>query len=612
MHTNALAKETSPYLLQHAHNPVNWFPWGDEAFTKARLEDKPIFLSVGYSACHWCHVMERESFEDEDLARLLNEHFVSIKVDKEERPDIDEIYMAAVQILTQQGGWPMSIFLAPNGKPFFGGTYFPLEDRSGRAGLKTVLRELARLWNKRRADVLKDAEQLGAAVQEQLTFRLPAKKPLDENLLVGFVGQLFANFDEEHGGFGFKPKFPPSTALTALLYFQKHLPDPDPRIKNMILRTLDQMSWGGIHDHLGGGFHRYSTDERWLAPHFEKMLYDNALLAQTYAEASVAFPIQNYEQIARTTYDWVLREMTSPEGAFYSAMDADSEGQEGKFYLWTKKEVAALLNQDSTVFSAIFNIKEEGNFQDEAPGMEAESNILHLTEPWANRAARLRVAEPVLRERIGAWKTALLTARSKRVRPAIDEKILTFWNALMIASLARGAVLLNEPRYEEAAARAAEFLLRKLRATNGRWLATHRNGQSRFAAYLNDHAALALAFTELYDATGEAGWKNEALAVANVMNQYFADVNGGYFFTPSDHEKLLARAKNALDEATPSGNGLAAQALIRLHAITGDKQYKENAFRIFAEFQGIMERLPEATASLHLAFAQANQSGQPI
>lgn len=604
-HTNALAGETSPYLLQHAHNPVNWQPWGSTAFAQARREDKPIFLSVGYSACHWCHVMERESFENEAVAELLNAHFVPIKVDREERPDVDEVYMAAVEIVTQSGGWPMSVFLTPEGKPFFGGTYFPPENRYGRSGFKTLLRQIAMAWKEQRADLLLASEQLSAAVREQLALpRLAASQPLDARLLAGFVERLHEQFDPLHGGFAIRPKFPPGNALPLLLYLQAHLTPPDPRIRDMLTRTLDQMARGGIHDQAGGGFHRYSTDEKWLVPHFEKTLYDNALLAEAYAAAAVACSNPEYALAARGTYDWALREMTAPEDAFYSALDADSAGQEGKFYLWSKPELEALLGPDAAVFCAIFNVREEGNFPDEATSEYCGTNILHLTEPLAALAPRLQLTEPALRAKVAAWKETLLAARAKRIRPATDDKILTYWNALMIASLARGAALLQEPRYGRAAERAAEFLLRNLRTADGRWLAVCCKGQCKLPAYLDDHASLAVAFLELYSLTRAERWKDEAAAVMKVLEQHFAAADGGYFFTADDHEQLLARTKNPLDKATPAGNGLAAQALVRLCALTGDNDYRQRADKIFTAFHGLMEHAPAATASLLLAFAQ--------
>jgi uncharacterized protein YyaL (SSP411 family) len=610
-HTNALARETSPYLLQHAHNPVNWYPWGREAFELAKKEDKPVFLSVGYSACHWCHVMEHESFENDDVAALLNDNFVAIKVDREERPDVDDIYMTAVQLLTRRGGWPMSVFLTPDGKPFFGGTYFPREDRFGRAGFKTVLRSIAENWKAKRAEVLDDAAELTKAVRAALTERrIEPRGKLDDALLDDAVAGLHADFDPIQGGFSDAPKFPPNSVLPLLLKLQTRTTAPDRRVHAMLERTLDAMALGGIHDHLGGGFHRYSTDERWLLPHFEKMLYDNALLAASYAEASVVLRRPDYARVARGAYEWVLREMTAPGGAFYSALDADSEGEEGKYYVWTQREIADALGSDAAAFCRLFNVRAEGNFVEEASARATGRNVLHLTSPLA------AVAAPESRRDVDAWKAKLFTARQRRVRPGLDDKILTAWNALMISSLARGAVALHEPRYADAAVRAAEFLLQQLRTPNGRWLAVHAKGWSKLPAYLDDHAFLAVAFLDLDDCvaqfaklrnspSGDARWRDEAVNVLRVMDEHFADKDdGGFFFTADDHEALLARTKDPVDKAIPSGNGLAAQALVRLAALTGEERYRNDAKRLLEHFLGYMERTPHGTASMLLAATQ--------
>jgi uncharacterized protein len=601
--TNALARETSPYLLQHAHNPVNWYPWGPEAFEKAKKEDKPIFLSVGYSSCHWCHVMERESFENEAVAKVLNDHFISIKVDREERPDVDEIYMTAVQVVTQRGGWPMTVFMNHDGKPFFGGTYFPPDDRQGRMGFVSLLERVNEIWTTRKEDVLKDAENLTAVVREHLArAKIPAETRLDGDLLKRAVEQIHENFDPVLGGFGSRPKFPPNNGLPLLLHLRESL-GVNEKIDAMNTLTLDQMAMGGIHDHLAGGFHRYSTDERWLLPHFEKMLYDNALLSRSYAQASVIYNNPEYARVARGVHDWVLREMTSPEGGFYSTLDADSEGHEGKFYVWRRTEIEQLLGTDAAEFSTIFNILPEGNFKEEATGEDTGLNIPHLTQPYATHAARLKISEADLRKKVDAWKATLLAVRIKRVWPALDDKILTAWNGLMISSLARGAKWLNEPRYKDAAVKAAEFLLKNL-CKDGRWLATHRHGQSKLAAYLDDHAFMAIAFLDLFDTTGDARWKTEAIDIVKVMDTHFADKNGGgYFFTADDHEVLLARTKDPVDKAIPSGNGWAAQALVRLAEITGDNTYRDKALALIQEVQGLMERAPQATESILLGFA---------
>ncbi len=610
-HTNALAKETSPYLLQHAHNPVNWYPWGEEAFEKAKKEDKPIFLSVGYSSCHWCHVMERESFENEKVAEVLNKHFIAIKVDREERPDVDEIYMSAVQLVTQHGGWPMSVFMTADGRPFFGGTYYPPDDKFGRMGFTTLLENIQRVWKSNRADVLKDADGLSEAVREHLSERkIPAKGALDRALLAGCIDDLYENFDSNRGGFGRRPKFPPNNGLPLLLYLKETAPKANQKLDDMLTLTLDQMAMGGIHDHLGGGFHRYSTDEKWLVPHFEKMLYDNALLSRAYAQASVIFNDPEYARVARDTYDWVLREMTSPEGGFYSTLDADSEGVEGKFYVWSRKEIEDLLGADAVKFCEIYNVKADGNFKEEATGHDTGHNILHLQESLKAHAFRAKAEEADLRKKVDEWKAKLLAVRIKRVWPGLDDKILTAWNGLMIASLARGSIWLKEPRYKDAAVKAAEFLLKNQKTKDGRWLATHRKGQSKLPAYLDDHAFIAVAFLDLFDATGDERWKKEAIATVELMDKHFADkTRGGYFFTADDHEKLLARTKDPIDKAIPSGNGWAAQALVRLSVLTGDKSYLEKAGKVLGEFQGLMERAPQATESPLLALGYFLDAG---
>ncbi|HLX60938.1 MAG TPA: thioredoxin domain-containing protein [Planctomycetota bacterium] len=604
--TNALAKETSPYLLQHAHNPVNWYPWGDEAFAKAKKENKPVFLSVGYSSCHWCHVMEHESFENESVAKILNDNFIAIKVDREERPDIDEIYMACVQLVSGRGGWPMSVFLTPEGKPFYGGTYFPPEDFGQRIGFKSLLNRVHEAWLNQHDDIVKDSERMSDAVREQLANRkIDAQTTLDKDFFAATLEDLHESFDPQRGGFSRAPKFPPNNGLPYLLYMKQHGYARDPKaLDEMITLTLDQMALGGIHDHLAGGFHRYSTDERWFLPHFEKMLYDNALLAPSYAQAAIVYNNPNYERVARGICDWVLREMSSPDGGFYSTLDADSEGEEGKFYVWSTDEIKALLGKDGDTFCKIFNASDDGNFHEEATGKRMHHNILFLSKPLAEHAKNLKLSEDELRAKVDGWKKTLLVARVKRVWPSLDDKILTAWNGLMIAGLAKTSVLLKEPRYKDAALKAAEFMLKNQRTPGGRWLATHRKGQSKLPAYLDDHAFMALAFAELFEATQDERWKKEAVALIDLMDKHFADEKGGgYFFIADDHEKLLARTKDATDKAIPSGNGWAAQALVELWLITGDERYHAKAKALLAEFHGLMERIPRATESLLLAGA---------
>ncbi len=605
--TNALAKETSPYLLQHAHNPVNWRPWGEEAFAAARKEDKPIFLSVGYSACHWCHVMEHESFENEAIAELINKNFIAIKVDREERPDVDEIYMAAVQVVSGRGGWPMSVFMTADGKPFFGGTYYPPEDMRGRMGFKTLLNRVNDVWTKQRDDLLKDADRLTEALRTQLASRrVDAAGQLDEDFLQNTISKLYESLDPIHGGFGGAPKFPPNSTLPFLLYMRQRPAAKDTKtIDEIATLTMNKMALGGMHDQLGGGFHRYSTDERWFLPHFEKMLYDNAMLSRAYAEASIVYKNPEYERVARDVCDWVLREMTSPDGGFYSALDADSDGEEGKFYIWGKHEIEQLLGKDADLFGTIFNVSDDGNYREEGTGKRTGHSILFLSKPIAELAKDVKLDEAALREKIESWRKTLMAVRIKRIWPLLDDKVLTAWNGLMIASLARTSVALNEPRYRDAALKAAEFQLKNQRTAEGRWLATHRKGQSKLPAYLDDHAFLAMAFLELHAATKDDRWKNEAIKIVDLMDKHFADPKGGgYFFTADDHEKLLARTKDPVDKAIPSGNGWAAQALVRLWILTSDENYHAKARSLTGEFQGMMERIPHASESMLLAAAQ--------
>jgi uncharacterized protein YyaL (SSP411 family) len=614
--TNALARETSPYLLQHAHNPVNWYPWGNEAFAKARAENKPIFLSVGYSSCHWCHVMERESFENENVAKVLNDSFVCIKVDREERPDVDEIYMTAVQFMTQRGGWPMSVFMTADGRPFFGGTYFPTPH------FVQLLERIHKVWTTQHDALLVDANRLGDAVKENFSRpKLPASGSLGMALTENFIEKLSENFDRLNGGFGSRPKFPPNNALPLMIYLQqqttltpestKEQKEQAELIARMTVTTLDKLAQGGIHDQIAGGFHRYSTDAIWLVPHFEKMLYDNALLSRSYAQASVVYSSPEYARVARDVYEWVLREMTSPEGGFYSSLDADSEGHEGKFYVWKQSEIISLLGSDAELFCDVYTIRNDGNFMEEATGAPTKLNIPHLVDSLRVLSERLKIKEDMLRTKLDLCRTKLLAARNQRIWPALDDKILTSWNGLMISSFARGSICLKEPRYLQAALKCAEFLLQNLRTPEGRWLATYRkdsaqeNGQSKHPAYLDDHAFLAVAFLDLFEATHDERWKNEALALVETMDKHFADPTGGaYYFTADDHEKLLARTKDPIDKAIPSGNGWAAQALVRLAKITGKNHYANKAHKLFSEFHGLMERAPEATESLLLAVAE--------
>ncbi|MCW8131647.1 MAG: DUF255 domain-containing protein [Planctomycetota bacterium] len=595
-HTNRLAKETSPYLLQHRHNPVDWYPWGDEAFEKARKEDKPVFLSVGYSACHWCHVMERESFEDEEVAKLLNARFVSIKIDREERPDVDDIYMRYVHLTRQSGGWPMSVVVTPEGAPFFGGTYYP------KPVFMQVMNRVADAWKEKKDDIRKHTQQVVEILNEEANARYkPPERPLSRATVRGVTKMLERFFDFQNGGLQSQRKFPPHMTMEMLV----ELAAKDPQnagVRGMLTLTLDKMQLGGIHDHLGGGFHRYATDPIWFLPHFEKMLYDNAQLGRYFSRASVVLKNPEYARTARGIFDWVLREMTAPEGVFYSAYDADSEGEEGKFYVWDKKEIDELLGADAPLFCEVYGVEAGGNFREEATGHETGLNIPHLKEGLAGHAARLKTSEDALRAKLEPLKQKLLAARVKRVWPHLDDKILTSWNAMTIGAMAKGAVYLNEPKYLQAALKAAGWLLKNHRDAKGRWLATSRKGDARLAAYLDDHACLANAFMDLFDATGDARWRDEAAAVVKILDAHFWDEkHGGYFFVADDHEKLLVRVKNPSDNATPSGNGIAAQALVRLAKATGERAYAERAGRLFAAFHTLLDLAPVQVESMLLA-----------
>jgi uncharacterized protein YyaL (SSP411 family) len=599
--TNRLARESSPYLRQHRHNPVDWHPWGPEALDLARRLDRPIFLSVGYSACHWCHVMEHESFENEEIAKILNDHFVSIKVDREERPDLDQIYMTSVQLLTGQGGWPMSVFLTPDLRPFTGGTYFPPDDRFGRPGFRRVLLTVAEWWKDRRADIDRAAGQLTDAIREAGQLR-PAAGGLDDSLLRRAADTLGQAFDAQDGGFGSAPKFPHPMDLRVLLRAWRRFGDNI--ALNMVRHTLDCMARGGIYDHLGGGFARYSTDARWLVPHFEKMLYDNALLVPCYLETFQVTGDPNYRQIVEETLAWVAREMTSPEGAFYSTLDADSEGVEGKFYVWTEEEIEQVLGKaDAAVFNAVYGVEPDGNWHDPHGHAPERANILHRRKTFAQAAKLHGTSEDDLLALLACCREKLFAVRGKRVRPGLDDKALTSWNALMIGALAHAAQVLDNPAHAAAAARAADFILTRMRTPDGRLLRTFStDSEPKLNAYLEDYAFLADALVTLYEATFEARWITAALDVARVMlDQFWDDAGGGFFYTGREHEALIARTKDAHDNAIPSGNAMAATALLRLAELTGRADLRDRAARTLQLYQGLMASHPMAAGQMLLA-----------
>jgi uncharacterized protein YyaL (SSP411 family) len=568
-YTNRLILETSPYLLQHAHNPVNWHAWGDEAFTEARRLSRPVFLSIGYSTCHWCHVMEGESFEDEEIARFMNEHYVCIKVDREERPDVDAIYMSAVQALTGSGGWPMSVWLTAEREPFFGGTYFPPRDgaRGAQHGFLTILRELADTYHKDTARVTKAAAALTQAVRAEMqgqaggggaTAGLPGA-----DAIATVVDYFKSAFDEVHGGVRRAPKFPSNLPIRLLL--RHHARTGDAKALHMATLTLERMAGGGLYDHVGGGFHRYSTDGRWLVPHFEKMLYDNALLAVAYAEAFQVTGRGDFARVLRETLDYVRREMTAPDGGFYSATDADSEGEEGKFFVWSESELRALLGADAGRFMRYYGVSAGGNFEGH--------NILNTAHPDEAEWAALKSA-----------RQRLYQARALRVPPLRDDKILAAWNGLMISALAVGGRVLGEPAYVAGAARAADFVLTRMRK-DGRLLRSFKDGQVQHSGYLDDYAFLAAGLLDLFEADFNPRWLREALVLSEAVEANFADgANGGWFMTSADHEKLLAREKPTYDGAEPSGNSVALLNALRLHTFTADDRWRQVAERALKSF----------------------------
>jgi uncharacterized protein YyaL (SSP411 family) len=590
---NRLAQETSPYLLQHAENPVDWYPWGPEALVRAKQDNKPIFLSIGYSACHWCHVMEHESFENREIADLLNKHFVCIKVDREERPDLDQVYMNAVQIMTGRGGWPMSVFLTPEMKPFYGGTYWPPTSRMGMPGFDQVLRAVIQAWDERRDQALAQAEQLTEYLRQG---GAPKEEPAwaTSETLDAAATRLERSFDFTHGGFGGAPKFPHPMDLTLLLRVWKRTRRGV--LLDMVRLNLERMARGGIYDHLGGGFARYSVDERWLVPHFEKMLYDNALLAGVYLDGFLVTGDADMARVARETCEYVLRDMTDARGGFYSTEDADSEGEEGKFYVWTPHEIETVLGKEAAErFCYVYDVTPAGNF-------EHGKSILHVPKTIEQCAALKHWDEAELRSELARSRAALLAAREKRVRPGRDDKVLASWNGLMIEALARAAGVLDEPRYVEAAQRAADFLLGTLRRPDGRLLHAWRDGKARFDGCLDDYAYLANALVSLYEADFHERWIDEAVRLADTMMQRFRDPAGGaFFYTADDHEELIARQKDLHDSSVPSSSGMAATALIRLGKLCGRADYLQAARETIDAAAALLAKAPTATGQMLVA-----------
>jgi len=596
---NKLVNEQSPYLLQHAYNPVDWYPWSEEAFEKARIENKPIFLSIGYSTCHWCHVMEKESFEDEEVAKLMNEAFVSIKVDREERPDIDGIYMTVCQILTGSGGWPLTIVMTPEKKPFFAGTYFPKLGRYGRAGMMELIPQLSELWNSKNDDILKSAEEISHALINSSKFS--GDEILSSEILDQAFNELSRRFDPENGGFGKSPKFPTPHNLTFLLrYWSKN--------KNeyalfMVEKTLKEMRLGGIYDHIGFGFHRYSTDPQWLVPHFEKMLYDQALLAIAYIEAYQATKNELFENTIKEILEYVNRDMRSKKGGFYSAEDADSEGEEGKYYLWTVDEVRAILKDDADLFLEIFNCEPAGNWIDPMHGGKVGTNILHLQTTMDEYSSKSNVSAGILEIKIALAQKQLLEAREKRIHPHKDDKILTDWNGLMISAFAKAAQVFDEKKYIEIAESTAKFILNHMTLQNGRLLHRYRNGNADIAGNLDDHAFLIAALLDLYETTFSVDHLIDALKLNDDLIKYFWDENdGAFFFTATDSEKLLVRQKEIYDGAIPSGNSIALLNLVRLYRFTGRTEFEVKASQMIKTFSQLIKTSPSAYTQFLSAF----------
>jgi len=583
-HTNRLAGETSPYLLQHAHNPVEWYPWGEEALGLSKREDRPILLSIGYSACHWCHVMERESFENEEIARLMNERFVNIKVDREERPDLDQIYMNAVQMMTRHGGWPLTVFLTPDLVPFYGGTYFPPEDRHQMPGFPRILAAVSEAYRSRPEEVRQSAEEILNELRRMGAAHESAES-IGTQLLENAHRGLARSYDPRHGGFGGAPKFPSSMSLEFLL--RTHSRGGDAGALEMVTHSCRRMAEGGMYDQLGGGFHRYSTDAHWLVPHFEKMLYDNALLSRLYLHAFQATGEGFFRRIVEETLGYVLREMTDPSGAFYSTQDADSEGVEGKFFVWDKEEAESLLGpEDARLFCAYYDVTEGGNFE--------EQNILHVSKGSEELARELNVSAERLAEAVERGRGILFTERERRVKPGRDEKVITAWNGLMLEAFAEAAAVLERDDYRQAAERNAEFILERL-VSDGLLLHVYKDGRAKHVGFLDDYAFVVSGLVTLYETTGRVRWLEAAVRLADRMIEEFWDVEGGgFFYNGKSGEQLIVRNKDYFDNATPSGNSVAAEALLRLSVLTGNEDHGRKAVNVLRLIRDAVERYPSA------------------
>jgi len=580
--SNHLINEKSPYLLQHAYNPVDWYPWTEEAFAKAKKETKPIFLSIGYSTCHWCHVMETASFEDDEIAELLNEKFVAIKVDREERPDIDSIYMSVCTMMTGTGGWPLTIVMTPVGKPFFAATYLPKESRFGRVGLQEVLRNIAEVWEKDRQKLTEPAEKIAEYFRDHSQVKTAGEELTIDVLDEAFIG-LLDSFDVTEGGFGIRPKFPTPHNLIFLLRYWKR--KGTPKALEMVEKTLQKMRLGGIYDQVGFGFHRYSTDSSWRVPHFEKMLYDQATICLAYVEAYEATKEKEYQRTAEEILQYIKRVMTNPEGGFYSAEDADSEGKEGKFYLWTHSEIKGNLGDSAELVEKTFNVNKAGNYTDELSQTRTGKNILYLKKTLGDLAAEHAMTIDEFSNRLEKARELLFQAREKRVHPGKDDKILTDWNGLMIGAYAMAAQAFGQTEYSGEASRAAEFVLKNLQTVEGRLLHRFRDGKAAVCGNLDDYSFFIFGLIELYEATFSIKFLREAIRLQKVMINHFWDKEaGGFFFTADDSEKLLTRTKEIRDGALPSGNSIGLHNLVTLARLTGDQELEEKALKMTRAF----------------------------
>lgn len=592
---NFLINEKSPYLLQHAYNPVQWYPWGEAAFERSKAENKPIFLSIGYSTCHWCHVMEKESFEDPEVARLMNATFICIKVDREERPDIDSVYMAVCQAITGRGGWPLTILMTPDKEPFFAATYIPKRSRLGNPGMLDLIPHIAKVWTQQQGEILQTARELKAALSPEMV-QASAKSPgteLNEKTLHSGYSQLISAFDWQAGGFGRAPKFPSPHNLTFLFRYWHRTGKLE--ALQMVTKTLDAMRRGGIYDHVGFGFHRYSTDGQWLVPHFEKMLYDQAMLIMAYTEGFQVTGIEDHRRVAEEVIEYVLRDMCSAEGAFYCAEDADSEGVEGKFYLWKKEEIYGILPTEAAdIVCKVYDVSSEGNYKEEISGVSTRQNILRLARPMQEVAQELGLSLDELRAKLEPSRKMLFAAREKRVHPSKDDKVLTDWNGLMIVALCKASRAFERPEYAQAASKTADFILEYMSFHDGRLLHRYRDGETSITGFLEDYTFFVWGLIELYQATLEKKYLEHALRLNSLQILDFMDDEGGFFHTAKDSETLLFRKKEVYDGAMPSGNSVSVLNLFRLSRLTGDTDLEEKAYASMKAFSGQIDAMPMA------------------